>query len=467
MSENSLTGISGHARDLLAYLGDYHRDAQTMPLSLGECRRLFFWLNTIKDTARTLRAAEADEFAIRERNPVVNSIALQAWNLCTGKIDVVEFAQRLEAASRIYAANPQWEEFINNHKNVVPAEILISNEGYNRPESQDPRYWGDSRRAQACVEWLLENVQNYHAAQNRLRQERNEAYCDPEFGKVVYIGDESRALNEHVENIRRDIALLYRDAVRYQRIKDKNYAVDSIIRYVFKAKSDDINVTDMIVELKNAAAEYTRHGEAYFKLPKMEPTFPRMPSAGVYLRINYPYSVVARKRSEHCEAMKKVYRDMIAENSDLDGGSANLTGFFLRVEDEKKAREIAVADPYCQNFFIFKATYLKQKLVIEIFRELEEQQKEEFVGTVTPFSQLEPGSALYRDFVNCGGAVTHVVLPRYAYQEIFFGPRDISMVHDASGKVLWPVSPEELQRETAAVAAARAALQQPATPGIG
>lgn len=460
MSDEKLTGISAQARCLLGYVGDYHKATQTAPLSLEECRLLFSRLNNIKDAARALSASTVEGYYSRERNPVVNSIVLHARGLCTGKFDAVEFVQRLEKVSLIFVDNERWDDFIKNDAHVIPANVTISNEGCGRPESQDPRYWGDSRRAQACVEELLENVQEYHATRTRFRQLREEDY-DSECGMAYYVLDENRALAEHAKEVKQNIALLYKYAARYEGIKDKNYVVDGIIRYVFKAQSEGIDVSDMIEEMKNAAFEYNRHGAAYFNFSGMESTFPRIPTPGVYVRINYPHSVRVKDRAAHSEKMQAVYKDMIAENSDLPGGSADSSGFFLRVENEKKAREIAVADKYCQTFFIFEAKYLKFKLVSEILGELEKQQKEEFVGTVTPFSRLEPGTELYKDFVDCGAKVTHVVHAQYASREMFFGPNDQGMVHDSTGKVLWPVSAEELKSEAEAVAAARQALRAP------
>ncbi|MCE7886755.1 MAG: hypothetical protein DYH13_04530 [Alphaproteobacteria bacterium PRO2] len=452
--------MPGYARDFLVYVSDYHKAARNMHPSLEQCRMLFFRLKGIGDAALAL-VEEAKQSPSQSNNPVVNSLLMQARRFCSGDFDVVELVLKLQTAAQIYAVNPQWNEFIKNHGNAVPYSMPVSSMGTDRPESQDQRYWGDKRRAQAGVEWLLESVQKYHETRDRFNTE-NEGTFDPEYGLRAYTMAQNGELNRCFMEIQEIIGLLKKYAPRYERIENKNAAVEAIMRYAFQASEDKFGPSAIADEMRKAAAEYSRRGESYFNLSEVESTFPRVPVFGIYLRINYPYETVrADKLTKHCAEMKARYKDMIAGKAGYV--EYNKNGFLLKVKDIESARKIAVADPLCYNFCTFKAEYLTNNIVNAALCKIEQEQKEEYVGKVVPFSRMEAGTQMHRDFIE-DGQCTHIFISTQGV--MFINSQYKNIIHDRSAGQVWPVSPAEVKREAAVVAAARLALQQQFMPSL-
>lgn len=456
MSDEKLTGISGHARDLLVYVGNYHKETQYIHPSLQQCRQLFSQLDGIDDVAMAL-VTDVENCPGKSNNPVVNSILVQARRFCRGECDTIELARRLEKASQIYAANPQWNDFIKNHEHAVPYSVPLSFRETDGPESQDPRYWGDMKRAQAGAEWLLENVQKYHETMERFNAEAQHL-PDSDYNLRTYTMAQNDEINFRLKDIQRAINLLRDYSVRFERIKTKNPTIEAIARYVFQASDDGFGPIAIADEMKKAAAQYNQSGETYFNLREAESTFPRLPASGIYLLINYPYETIrAEKFMEHREKMSEFYKSMIAGRSSQIPYDKNC--FLLKVKDLETARQIAVADTLCFNFCTFKAEYLTSKVIEAALAKIQKGQKEEYVGEIVPFSRMETGTQMYRDFVE-DGLCTHIFISTASNGVMFLTPDFKNIIHDPSAGMVWPVSPEEFQREAAAVAAARQALQQ-------
>lgn len=464
MSDEKLTGVSDCARDLISCISDYHKETRYIHPSLQQCRELFSQLKRIHDLAVAL-VKEAERCPGQSNNPVVNSILVQARRYYYKlEFDTIELARRLERASQIYGANPQWDDFIKNHENAVPHSVPLSFREMDAPESQDPRYWGDSRRAQAGVESLLENVQKYHETKDRFNAEA-EHFPDSDYNLRTYTMAQNNELNARFQDIQKAIDLLKEFSVRFERIKIKNPAVEAIVRYVLQALEDRYGLGAIANEMKKAADQYNQSGESYFNQRETETTFPRLPISGVYLLINYPPEAMPGKKfMEYREKMSELYKDMIAGRSSQV--LYNLSSFLLKVKDLETARKIAVADTLCYNFCTFKAEHLTYDVVKDALIKIEEEKKEEYVGKVVPFSRMETGTPMYRDFVE-DGLCTHIFISTASKGVMFLTPDFKNIIHDPSKGMVWPVSVEELQAEAAAVAAVRQALQQqPAAPRV-
>jgi hypothetical protein len=462
MNDNKLTGVSDYARDLVSCISDYHKETRYIHPSLQQCRQLFSQLKGINDVAIVL-VKDAERCPGKSDNPVVNSILVQARRYQRKEFDTIELARRLERASQIYGANPQWSDFIKKHDNAVPYSVPLSYAEMDAPESQDPRYWGDMKRAQASVQSLLESVQKYHETRDRFNVEAQHLpYSD--YNLHTYTMAQNDELNVCFQDIQKAIDLLKEYSVRFERVKIKNPAVEAIVRYVLQALEDGFGLSAIANEMKKAADQYNQSGESYFNQRETETTFPRLPISGIYLLINYPPEAMPGKKfMEYREKMSELYKDMIAGRSSQV--SCDLNSFLLKVQDVETARKIAVADTLCYNFCTFKAEYLTYHVVKEALVKIEEEKKEEYVGKVVPFSRMETGTQMYRAFVE-DGLCTHIFTSAASKSVMFLTPHFKNIIHDPSGGMVWPVSPEELKAEAAAVAAARQVLQQqPAAPG--
>lgn len=456
VSNQIQSGVQGRIGDLLNEVQSYYNACKYMYPGLEECRDLFSRLDTIKFKAARLRAL-GDFFAYElNGNKVGVSILSQAQRFCAGEFDVVGLAQRLKKTALAYTQNPQWAEFIKRDENEVTGDISFSTL-WDEPDSIDYRYWGDQMRAQACVEWLLRDMLHYLRVSNDYNELLKEHASESDFNLKSFknLNDKQAEYEKCLKSIEAALDKLNEYIPRYKRVNNKNSVVDAIIQYVTHAQEDGMDIPIMAEELRSLADEYDARGrQCFYALGKNTlACIPELPGENTYLRMFYTHNVRAKDMEEHIKLMTAAYAKQLVVVCGRDG-----PGYLLKMKDAEAAVQTAAADKLCQNFYIYKAKYPNEFNLNTLLRTLEEQ----FIGEVVPFSQMQPGTEMYKDFLT-DGSLTHVARIRHSEGWMFI-PADHGKIYDAKGKLAWPVSPEEIAAEKVAVMEAACAALSHAQP---